>query len=193
MGMSVTGGGAVKSEPNVVPMIDVMLVLLIIFMVVLPALTSGFTANPPQGINLKSHPEEDTDQVLGIDKQGNYYINKRPIPFDSIGPILQEVEAQRVAETSARNAFNIFRRADQKCRTKQDRLSNRFALLDVYAADHRGARRKAMGNRQARANGFPQEISLRLALCIDVCCELISRRKEIRLIELGRNAVIQSR
>ena len=95
MGMSVSGGGAVKSEPNVVPMIDVMLVLLIIFMVVLPALTSGFTANPPQGINLKSHPEEDTDQVLGIDNSGNYYINKRPIPFDSIGPVLKEIFSKR--------------------------------------------------------------------------------------------------
>ena len=84
-----------KSEPNVVPMIDVMLVLLIIFMVVLPALTSGFTANPPQGINLKSHPEEDTDQVLGIDNSGNYYINKRPIPFDSIGPVLKEIFSKR--------------------------------------------------------------------------------------------------
>jgi biopolymer transport protein ExbD len=93
--MSVTGGGQVKSEPNVVPMIDVMLVLLIIFMVVLPALTSGFTANPPQGINLKSHPEEDTDQVLGIDKEGNYYINKRPVPFDSIGLILKEIYSKR--------------------------------------------------------------------------------------------------
>jgi biopolymer transport protein ExbD len=94
MGMSV-GSGGVKSEPNVVPMIDVMLVLLIIFMVVLPALTSGFTANPPQGINLKSHPEEDTDQVLGIDREGNYYLNKRPIPFDSIGPLLKEIYATR--------------------------------------------------------------------------------------------------
>jgi biopolymer transport protein ExbD len=76
-------------------MIDVMLVLLIIFMVVLPALTSGFTANPPQGINLKSHPEEDTDQVLGIDKEGNYYINKRPVPFDSIGLILKDIYSKR--------------------------------------------------------------------------------------------------
>src|SRR5574339_727356 len=90
-----TGASAVKSEPNVVPMIDVMLVLLIIFMVVLPALTSGFTANPPQGINLKSHPEEDTDQVLGIDKEGNYYIKKRPIALDSIGPILKALYAHR--------------------------------------------------------------------------------------------------
>jgi biopolymer transport protein TolR len=90
-----SGASNVKSEPNVVPMIDVMLVLLIIFMVVLPALTSGFTANPPQGVNLKSHPEEDTDQVLGIDKEGNYYINKRPIPLDSIGPILKEIYSKR--------------------------------------------------------------------------------------------------
>ena len=94
MGMSV-GTGGVKSEPNVVPMIDVMLVLLIIFMVVLPALTSGFTANPPQGINLKSHPEEDSDQVLGIDRDGNYYINKRPVPLDSVGPILKEIYSKR--------------------------------------------------------------------------------------------------
>jgi biopolymer transport protein ExbD len=94
MGMSVDSGG-VKSEPNVVPMIDVMLVLLIIFMVVLPALTAGFTAIPPQGINLKSHPEEDTDQVLGIDGDGNYYLNKKPISLDSIGPLLKEIYASR--------------------------------------------------------------------------------------------------
>ena len=64
MGMSVTTGGGVKSEPNVVPMIDVMLVLLIIFMVVTPALMAGFNANPPQAVNLKDHPEdENLDQV----------------------------------------------------------------------------------------------------------------------------------
>ena len=36
MGVSVGGSGPVKSEPNVVPMIDIMLVLLIIFMIVTP-------------------------------------------------------------------------------------------------------------------------------------------------------------
>jgi biopolymer transport protein ExbD len=79
MGMSVGGGSSVKAEPNVVPMIDVMLVLLIIFMVVTPAITAGFTAVPPDGINLKAHPEEDLDQVLGIDKAGKYYLNKKPL------------------------------------------------------------------------------------------------------------------
>ena len=39
----------------------------IIFMIVIPTITSGFNAIPPQGVNLKSQPEEDEDQVLGID------------------------------------------------------------------------------------------------------------------------------
>ncbi|MGH7664766.1 MAG: ExbD/TolR family protein [Gemmatimonadaceae bacterium] len=78
--MSVGTGGSVKAEPNVVPMIDVMLVLLIIFMVVTPALAAGFTATPPEGVNLKAHPEdEETDKVLGIDQDGQYFLDKKPI------------------------------------------------------------------------------------------------------------------
>ena len=49
MGMSTGGGGSVKAEPNVTPLVDVMLVLLIIFMVIIPTLTSGLNATPPQG------------------------------------------------------------------------------------------------------------------------------------------------
>lgn len=91
MGMSVGSGGGVKAEPNVVPMIDVMLVLLIIFMVVTPAITSGFTAVPPSGINLKAHPEVDDDQVLGIDSHGQYYLNKRPIQNADLGAALKAI------------------------------------------------------------------------------------------------------
>jgi biopolymer transport protein ExbD len=88
--MSVSAAG-VKSEPNVVPMIDVMLVLLIIFMVVTPALAAGFTATPPQGINLKTHPEEDTDQVLGIDVNGKYYINKREVGKETLDVVIKRI------------------------------------------------------------------------------------------------------
>ena len=90
-----SGGNQVKAEPNVTPMIDVMLVLLIIFMVVTPALLAGFNAVPPQGINLKDHPEdEENDQVLGIDRDGNYYLNKKPISKEAI-----EGEIKRIFET----------------------------------------------------------------------------------------------
>ena len=58
MAMAVSGASGVKAEPNVTPMIDVMLVLLIIFMLVVPAINAGFNAVPPQGQNLKPHPED---------------------------------------------------------------------------------------------------------------------------------------
>ena len=46
----------VKSEPNVMPMIDVMLVLLIIFMIVTPLIAAGFKATMPKGKNLDPRP-----------------------------------------------------------------------------------------------------------------------------------------
>ena len=84
--------GAVQSTPNVTPMVDVMLVLLIIFMVVAPALLAGFNADPPQAQNIKDHPEDtETDQVLGIDKAGQYYLNKKPIDSSSVAAALKHI------------------------------------------------------------------------------------------------------
>ena len=94
MAMSM-GGGGVKAEPNVTPMIDVMLVLLIIFMIVIPAMNAGFNAIPPTGQNLKPHPEEDQDQVLGIDKDGQYYLNKKPLPNADLGERLKAIYDSR--------------------------------------------------------------------------------------------------
>jgi biopolymer transport protein TolR len=99
MSMSTGGGGSnVKAEPNVTPMIDVMLVLLIIFMLVVPTISAGFQAVPPSGTNLKPHPEEDTDQVLGIDAQGQYYLNKKPIRNEDLGPMLKEIFENRTID-----------------------------------------------------------------------------------------------
>jgi biopolymer transport protein ExbD len=90
--MSTGGGsGGVKAEPNVTPMIDVMLVLLIIFMIVTPLINAGFQAQPPQGVNLSSHPEDPNDQVLGIDANGQYYLNKRAIPNDQLPERLKAI------------------------------------------------------------------------------------------------------
>jgi biopolymer transport protein ExbD len=93
MAMSAGGGsGSVQASPNVTPMIDVMLVLLIIFMVVAPALLAGFNADPPKLVNIKDHPEdEQTDQVLGIDKDGNYYLNKKPIHQEDVAAALHHI------------------------------------------------------------------------------------------------------
>ena len=84
-----------KAEPNVTPMIDVMLVLLIIFMLVIPAIAAGFQAVPPRGVNLKPHPEEETDQVLGIDADGKYYLNRAAIPNAQLPELLTGIFKDR--------------------------------------------------------------------------------------------------
>ncbi|MDQ8154894.1 MAG: biopolymer transporter ExbD [Gemmatimonadota bacterium] len=96
--MTLNSGTGVKAEPNVTPMIDVMLVLLIIFMLVVPAINAGFNAVPPQGQNLKPHPEEDADQVLGIDAEGRYYLNKKPIKNEDLATLLKTIYEQRTED-----------------------------------------------------------------------------------------------
>lgn len=83
------------AQINVTPLVDVMLVLLIIFMIVIPALNAGFNAVPPQAQNLKPHPEEDQDQVLGIDANGQYYLNKKPLPNADLADRLKEIYDKR--------------------------------------------------------------------------------------------------
>ncbi len=63
------------AEINVVPYIDVMLVLLIIFMVTAPLLSQGVKVDLPEAA---SDPLPDTQQepfVVTVDRQGNYYLN----------------------------------------------------------------------------------------------------------------------
>ena len=94
MGMSTSSGGGVQSNPNVTPMIDVMLVLLIIFMITIPQINAGFQAIPPEGQNLKPHPEQDGDQVLGIDADGRYYVNKDPVRAEDLEAFVRNIYGQ---------------------------------------------------------------------------------------------------
>tara|TARA_B100000941_G_scaffold289262_1_gene267869 strand:+ start:1221 stop:1643 length:423 start_codon:yes stop_codon:yes gene_type:complete len=63
-----------KAEINVVPYIDVMLVLLIIFMVLSPLLIQGIEVNLPQTDTTKMSVQNEP-LVVSIDKNGNYFIN----------------------------------------------------------------------------------------------------------------------
>ncbi|RDZ29550.1 protein TolR [Lysobacter silvisoli] len=62
-----------KSEINVVPYIDVMLVLLIIFMVTAPLLTLGIDVDLPNS-NAKSIETKNDPVVVQVDKDGNYFL-----------------------------------------------------------------------------------------------------------------------
>jgi biopolymer transport protein ExbD len=73
-----TGKSSVAADINVTPMIDVMLVLLIIFMIVTPLISAGFTAVMPTGANVKPLAEEDDEVTLGLDHSGAYFLNGMP-------------------------------------------------------------------------------------------------------------------
>ena len=92
------GGTAVKSDINVTPMIDVMLVLLIIFMIVTPLIAAGFKATLPKGKNLDPRPEGDNEVVLGIDEFGRYFLNGRPLPEGTLGDQLKGIFAARTED-----------------------------------------------------------------------------------------------
>jgi biopolymer transport protein ExbD len=68
----------VNSEINMVPMIDIMLVLLIIFMVITPAL-AGYSVVLPKA--LTAEQESDDRVTLGIDIEGRFYLDDRPQPI----------------------------------------------------------------------------------------------------------------
>jgi biopolymer transport protein TolR len=63
------------SEINVVPYIDVMLVLLIIFMVTTPLLSTGVDVNLPKAAAEPMENQDEEPFVVTVDKEGNYYIN----------------------------------------------------------------------------------------------------------------------
>ncbi len=85
---------AVMNDINVTPLIDVMLVLLIIFMVVTPALLAGFQAQLPEAVNLKKESSQNR-LTLGIDAKGRYYLNRQHIPKADAPALLAAAMARR--------------------------------------------------------------------------------------------------
>ena len=92
-----TGSGRAKvnANINVTPMIDVMLVLLIIFMIVTPLVAAGFQATLPVAQNTADSKEEDDEIILGMDVNGNYFLDGLPVAKDQIENQLKALYATR--------------------------------------------------------------------------------------------------
>jgi biopolymer transport protein ExbD len=97
MGMT-TGGdaGGLNSEPNVIPMIDILLVLLIIFMITLPLSRMAIDVQVPP---LETQPSPPTTQiVLNILEDGNYEINGQPVPPGQLDTQIHAIYDSRPAK-----------------------------------------------------------------------------------------------
>ena len=75
MAMQLGGGGGVKSDINVTPLVDVMLVLLIIMMIVAPLLQQGVAVTLPKAINTTEKPETQEQTVLAITADKRLFVN----------------------------------------------------------------------------------------------------------------------
>jgi len=98
------GKRRLMSEINVVPYIDVMLVLLIIFMITAPLLTQGINVDLPEAGAEALDPELMRDNepiVLSIDREGRFYLN---IGEDVEAPIDEQTVVERTAAAIRRNA-----------------------------------------------------------------------------------------
>ena len=82
------------SEINVVPYIDVMLVLLIIFMITAPIVQQGVVIELPKLSANSLPPEQQEPVILTVSKTGDYYLN---IGDDLKKPVTDDVVTQRIA------------------------------------------------------------------------------------------------
>ena len=75
MAMNLGGSGGVKSDINVTPLVDVMLVLLIIMMIVAPLLQQGVAVTLPVATNTSEKPETQEQTVLAITADKRLFVN----------------------------------------------------------------------------------------------------------------------
>jgi biopolymer transport protein TolR len=93
-------GRRLMGEINVVPYIDVMLVLLIIFMITAPLLTQGVNVDLPKGAAEPIEAQRIPPLVLSVDRAGRLYLNVGPEPQR---PLDDSTVALRATATLQRN------------------------------------------------------------------------------------------
>lgn len=91
MSMDVGGSkGGIKSDINVTPLVDVMLVLLIIMMIVAPLLQKGADVKLPMAANTSDKPETQEQTVLAIDRTDRYFVNGLPVRKEELRQKVEE-------------------------------------------------------------------------------------------------------
>ena len=103
MGMAVGGSKGVMADPNIVPLIDVLLVLIIIFMVITPTTPKGLEALVPQPAPPNAHEDPALlakTIVVQVTAGDKVMINQDSTTWDQLGPRLEDIFKQRAEKVA---------------------------------------------------------------------------------------------
>ena len=92
MAMGAASPGQYKSDINITPLVDVVLVLLIIFMVVIPILQMGYPVDtPPENKTAAVVPPSADQLIVRMDRDGRTYLNKEEVPMAQFAGRLKQM------------------------------------------------------------------------------------------------------
>ena len=103
------------AEMNLVPYIDVMLVLLVIFMITAPLLTQGVHVQLPSASAKALPPKKDMPIIVSVDSQGELFLNTSPTPDQAMTPqnLMSAVSTQITNAQTEHKEQDIYVKGDR--------------------------------------------------------------------------------
>lgn len=93
--MEMQTGQGYMDQMNVVPFVDVMLVLLVIFMVTAPFMTEGLEVDLPQTRTVQTLPQDDDSLILTVRKDGVILLDEYELELSELGDHLRRLMQSR--------------------------------------------------------------------------------------------------
>jgi biopolymer transport protein ExbD len=144
MAINVSGGArGPRSDINITPLVDVVLVLLIIFMVITPIVQLGYNVQVPPKLESAAAPVDENQVIVRMDREGLMYINKLQVPASEFPGRLQQAMTGRSKKV-------VFFAADGEL--QYDRVADFMDLVRDNGAENLGIVFEDIGRTPAAAS-----------------------------------------